>query len=115
MEPWIGVIGVIIIVILFIMNMVKKSDINTIKDRQIREKIQFQTEISQLQHEINKLTEDEEQYSNEIVQLQTEKNSLQYEINKQNEDANLKYNNLQQKYFKLMKTYITFRKKLKSM
>ncbi len=108
MEHWIIIIGVIVIVILFLMNKSKKDDIQQIQNRYSNERTQLQNEINELKQAVatGEITLKTTSRNNTAVT-----NELRAEIAKLAKDSQEKYDALHQKYFKLLRAYMVFRKK----
>ena len=108
MDPWIIIVGVVVIVILFLMNKSKKDDIQQLQNHYNNERTKLQNEINELKQAVA---------TGEITLKATTKNNtaatneLRAEICKLTKDSQEKYNVLQQKYFKLLRAYMVFRKK----
>ena len=108
MEPWIVIIGLVVIVVLFLMNKSKKDEIEQLKTRCQNEKEQLQNEISDLRQAV----------ANGELELQSVNrnnanitNELRAEISKMARESQEKYTDLQQKYYALMRAYMLARKK----
>ena len=107
MEQWI-VLCIIVIVILLLMNKSKKDEIEQLQNRYNYERTKLQNEINELKQAVA---------NGQITMQNTTKNNtaatneLRVEIARLVKDSQEKYDALQQKYFKLLRAYMVFRKK----